>query len=270
MGAELVQKLLTTLAAAEWPETPIATAHGFQTYKVGLEKAMAFKGDPKDLAAALHTFRSGDSRPYAMAGAAYVLVKAARQKDGAYDPAGLDAAMSWLEQAQEMEPDKIAINMIEALIYAYHGRFDDARLVLDYLTQQESENQYLFLAEIAYWQQRGEVNEAVKWFQKAIENAVTVPERLQLRHQLGDYFMDTNHLDKALEVFQESIHFDRDNAGLWHKMSVIYWRKEEFEEAARCNQRALRIQDAPALRQMEKALKKKLDKGGLMGKLFGG
>lgn len=254
----------------EWPETPVATAHGFQTYKVGLEKALTFKGEVKDLAAALRTFQTGDSRPYAFAGAAYVLVQASREKDGTYDPVGLDAAMTWLEKAQEMEPDKIAINIIEALIYANNGRFDDARLVLDYLAQQESDNQYLFLAEIVYWQRRGEVNEAVKWFQKAIENAVTVPERLQLRHRLGDYFMETDHLDKALEVFQESTRFDRENIELWHKMSIIYWRKEDYEEAARCNRRALHIQDAPALRQMEKALKKKLDTGGLMGKLFGG
>ncbi len=254
----------------KWPETPIATAHGFQAYQVGLEKAMAFKGDAKDLAAALRAFQTGDSRPYAFAGAAYVLAQASREKDGAYDPVGLDAAMSWLEQAQEMEPDKVAINMIEALIYTYHGRFDDARLVLDFLTQQEPENQYLLLAEIVYWQRRGEVNEAVKWFQKAIENAVTVPERLQLRHRLGDYFLETGNLDKALEVFQESIHFERENAALWHKMSLIYWRKEAYEEASRCNRRALHIKDAPALRQMEKALKKKLGTGGLMGKLFGG
>ncbi|MFQ5435871.1 MAG: tetratricopeptide repeat protein, partial [Anaerolineae bacterium] len=205
MGAALVQKLLTTLKSMKWPETPIATAHGFQTYQVGLAKAIAFKGNPKALAAALRTFQTGDSRPYAFAGIAYVFVQASREKDGSYDPVGLEAAMAWLEKAQEMEPDKIAINMIEALIYTNNGRFDDARLVLDYLTQQEPENQYLLLAEIVYWQRRGEVNEAVKWFHKAMENAVTVPERLQLRHRLGDYFMEIGNLDKALEVFQEAV-----------------------------------------------------------------
>jgi tetratricopeptide (TPR) repeat protein len=254
-----------------WPQTPMATAQGRQTFEVGVDKLDTYKGDPKTLAAALRTFQTGDSRPYAFAGVAYTLVLAAREQDGTYAEAGLDAAMEWLEKAQEMEPDLVDINVIEALIYTYSGRLDDARLVLDYLQQQDPRSFYLHKAEIAFWRKQGELEKTIYWFEQAVEEAVTVPQRLRLRAELGDFFLEKDMLDKALEVYREAVHFEKDNAWLWHKMSVVHWRQEDYEEAARCNAQALRLDDFPAARQMEEALKKEIESGssGMLGRLFG-
>jgi tetratricopeptide (TPR) repeat protein len=269
MGKELIAKLLPAVEKMQWPQGNTATEQGRQTFTVAVEKVDEYKGDPKTLMAALRTLQTGDSLPYAYGGVACVLVAAAREKDGSYDPAGLEAAMGWLEEAQNAEPDILEINVIEALIYAYSGRLEDSRLILDYLQAQDPTNFRLLSAEIAYWRSQGDIEKTVEWYEQAAEGAATVPQRLRLQAELGDYYLESNLLDKALAVHQKAIHFNNKNYMAWHKMSLIYWRQEDYEEADRCNQQALRLQDFPAARKMEAALKKKKSEGGMLGRLFG-
>jgi tetratricopeptide (TPR) repeat protein len=268
VGENLINQMLPALEKMAWPENLKETQLGYQTYQVGLEKVDAYKGDPKTFGDAIRTFQAGDSRPYAFAGVAYTLLAAARETDGSYARPGLDAAMSWLEKAQELEPDRPAINVIEAFIYIYGGRYDDARLVLDYLSAQDPNDNYLLLAEIQYWQQQKDVTQAVQWYEKAIQAASTVPQRLRLRSRLGDCYLEFGLLDQALTVYQEALHFDKENPWLWHNLSVVYWRQEKYEEAARCNKRALDLLELPQARRMEEAIKEKLDSGGMFGRLF--
>ena len=83
-----------------------------------------------------------------------MLVAASREKDGSYAAGGLKASLKWLEKAQEFAPDLFEINMIEAFIYIYSGRLDDARIVLDYLEELDPSDYYILTAEAAYWRQR--------------------------------------------------------------------------------------------------------------------
>ena len=122
MGRVLLEKLLPALVKMDWPVKLEATELGRKAYEIGLDKADEYQHDAKVLAAALRTFQTGDSRPYAFAGVAYVLVKASREKDGSYAEPGLSSALDWLEKAQEMAPDITDVNMIEAFIYVYSGR----------------------------------------------------------------------------------------------------------------------------------------------------
>lgn len=269
MGKQLVKQLLPVLDKMEWSETRLATEQGRHIYVESLEKIDADKENPKTVSAALRLLQSADSRPFAYAGVAYTLVTVARESDGSYAQVGLDAAMEWLEQAQEMEPDIVEINVIEALVYICSGRLDDARLILNYLQGQEPLNYYLHLAEVAYWRSQRDVEQALYWFKEAVEIALTVPQRLRLRVQMGDFHLECNQLDKALEVYREAVHFDRENAQLWHKLSIVYLRQENYEEAERANQMTLRLQDFPAARQIEILIKKKKSGTGVLGRLFG-
>ena len=269
MGKQLVAKLRPLLARAKWPQTPAATPHGRQTYLMGLDKVDEFKGHPQTLAAAWRIVLTGDSAPYAYAGAAYTLVAAAQESDNHYDPGGLEAAMTWLEKAQELEPDLVEINMIEALVYVYSGRLDDARLVLDYLQSQDPRDYYLLKAEIAYWRALKDVEQTVHWFNQAAAAAANVPQKLRLRSQLADFYMSAGQYDKALAIYKEAALHDKNNHIIWHKMSLIYWKQADYEQAAYANQQALRRQDFPAGRKMEAALKEKLSGTGVLGRLFG-
>ena len=270
MGKNLVDKLLPSLQKIKLPTNPQATEQGRRAYEIGLETADSYKGDPKTLVDALGTFQSGQSRPYACAGIAYILVTASREQDGSCYPAGLEAAMTWLEQAQETEPDIMLINMIEALIYAYNGRFDDARLVLDYLHGQEGEHYYLNVAEMILAQQQGEVELAGLWHERAIKAAISVPQKLRLQSRMGDFYMAQGVWDKALVMLKEAAYFDKDDFQLWHKISLVLYRQGDLEEAQQYNQRVLRMNDYPPARQLEARLKEELGSDtGMLGKLFG-
>ena len=270
MGKKLVQKLLSGLQKIQLPTESTATAQGRRAYEIGLDAVDSYKRDPKVLVDALSTFQSGQSRPFTCAGIAYILVAASREQDGSYYSSGLDAAMTWLEKAQETEPDIMQINMIEALIYSYNGRLDDARLVLDYLHQQSPDHYYLNVAEMVLAQQQGEVEFASLWYKKAVNSAINVPQKLRLQSRMGDFYLAQGIHDKALVMFKEAAHFDKDNYQLWHKISLAFYRQGELEEAQRYNQRVLRMNDYPPARQLEAKLKEILGTDtGMLGKLFG-
>ena len=219
MGQRLVEKLLPNLNKLKWPESVEATQLGRQAYEVGLDKVDEFRNDPRTLAAALRTFLSGESLPYAYAGAAYTLVRASRENDGSYSQYGLDAALNWLEKAQELAPEVADINMVEAFIYIYSGRFADARLILNYLEASEPSTYHLLSAEVAYWQEQGELEEAIRWYDRAIIAADSVPRKLRMRSNMGDCYLQFRQYDKALEVYKEAIHFSRENP--WWIRSVM-------------------------------------------------
>ena len=270
MGQVLVEKILPSLTKMEWPITPVATELGRKTYEIGLDKADEYKHDAKVLASALRTFQTGDSRPYAFAGVAYVLVLAARENDGSYAEIGLSSALDWLEKAQEMAPDINDINMIEAFIYIYSGRYADARLVLDYLESARPNDYHLHRAEIAFWQVQGMLEESVAWYEKAGNAAETVPQKLRLRSGLGDCYLAMEQYEKAVGIYQEAVHFSKENPWLWHYLSLAHWNLEEDEEAARCNKHALNLDpDFAEAKKLEAMLKERMEVGGLKNRLFG-
>ncbi len=269
MGKQLIRKLLPMLDKMNWPDTPVATAKGQQAFEIGMEKIDNAPNDPQAIAHAIRVFLSGDSLPYALAGVAYALVYASREKNGAFAPEGLEAAMEWLEKAQELEPDLVDINVIEALIYIYSDRFDDARLILDYLQGQEPTNHYLHLAEIQYWYNQRNLEQTVHWFEQAAISAITVPQRLRLSARLGDVYMEFKQPQKAVEAYREAIHFNKDNHLLWYKLAVAYWQQEDYAEAERCVDQVLRIKSDFALGlKLKQALQKK-QSSGVLGRLFG-
>jgi tetratricopeptide (TPR) repeat protein len=269
MGQQLIAKLIPLLEKISWPATEAATEQGRQSFLVGLEKVDAYSGDPNQLTAALKTFVTGGSRPFAYAGVSYILIAAAQEKDGSYDPDGLEAAMDWLEKAQDLEPDVLEINMLEPLIYVHNGRFDDARLVLDFLHELRPADYFLYRIEVAYWQAMNDLEKTVHWFGQAAEAAATVPQRLAMRGQLADFYFGQKMWAEAKAAYQEAIHFDNSNPLIWHKLTIVHWQLEDVDEAEKCNQQTLRLKDFPAARQMEVKIKDNKSEGGLFGRLFG-
>ncbi len=270
MGQQIIAKLLPLLEKINWPATEAATEQGRQSFLVGLEKVDAYSGDPNQLTAALKTFVTGGSRPFAYAGVAYTLIAASQEKDGSYFSGGLEAAMDWLEKAQDLEPDVWEINILEPLIYVHNGRLEDARIVLDYLHDLRPGDYFLYRIEVAYWQVMGDLEQTVHWFNEAAEAAVSVPQRLTMRGQLADFYFAQNMWSEAKDAYQQAIHFDNSNPLLWHKLSIVHWQLEDIDEADKCNQQTLRLKDFPAARQLEEKIKEKKSDGGILGRLFGG
>lgn len=275
MGHQIVAKMLPVLEKLEWRGGEEATRAGRVVFMTAIDQIDSFRGDPQVLGAALRTLRTSDSLPYAYGGVAYLLVIASAEENGGgavgdHDPAGLEAALSWLERAQALAPDVTDLNVIEPLIYIFSGRYDDARLVLDYLHDQSPHNYFLHRAEMYYWQYVGELDEALSWNEQAMSQAETVPQRLRLKSMAATLHLQRGDTDQALQAYQEALHFDDDNAWLCHQISRLHYDRGELEEAARFNQQALKFQPdfTPALR-LRQAMADEGHSAGLLGRLFG-
>lgn len=280
MGRTLISQLLPTLEKLDWSGVHEATPAGALVFRTTLDQVDGYRGDPKDLGVALRTIRTTDSLPYMYAGVAYILLAAsgprnraggagALQPDG-YDKTGLYAALAWLEKAQESAPDEVGINVIEVLIYIYSGRYDDARLVLDYLQGERPDNYYLLRAEMTYWQAVGDHEQALGWSQRALEEAETVPQRLRLKSSVAAIHRAAGDTAQALQTYKEALHFDDNNAWLCHEISLLHHEQGDLEEAARFNERALKIKpDLPEARQLREQLAEQQDSSNFLGRLFG-
>lgn len=272
MGAELLSKMLPAVEKMNWTSKTAITEIGLKSYEVALEHVDSYKGDARVFRSALDVLQGCESRQLALAGVAYMLLAASEEKDGSYAPNGIEAAMHWLEKAQEVDPEALEVNFIEAYVYLYANQLENARMVLDYLHEQSTHFYRLIVAEAMYWQRVGELEEMAHWYEEAGKEAVTTPQKLRLYAKMADAYRVAGQLDKAVETYKKAIHFDKENAQLWHSLSLVYWKQENFEEAQRCNQQVLKLgADIPAAKKMAEELKKKLDQkgGGIMGKLFG-
>lgn len=269
MGEKLLQQMIPYLNKVKWSGDETATPQGREAYMIGLDKVETYAGDPKTLAEAIRVFQSGGSLPYAYAGAAYVLVTASKERDGSYAISGLDTAMDWLEKAQALEPDLVDINMIEAFVYVYNGRSEDAHLVINYLLDIEPGNYHVHLANVAFWIQQKELPQIEEAIEEAVKTAVHPPQKMRLTNQLGDIYLQFGDLDKALAAYKENVHFDPKNPLLWHKISVVYWRMDNLEEAERANQQSLRVGNIPPAQKMAEQIKeRKKQETGRFGGLF--
>jgi tetratricopeptide (TPR) repeat protein len=268
MGKKLVEQLVSILNKVEWPAEEQPTDQGLEAYKVGLERVENYRDDPQALVTALRTFQSGGSRPFAFAGVAYMMVAAARDADGSYDETGLNEAMDWLEKAQAGVLDRTEINFIEALIYVYDGRLDDARLILDYLHEQEPHNFYVYQVEAEYWRARGDLQQTIHWLENSIKEAQTVPERMRQRRKMADCYFDARQYEPALPIYKEVAQVDTTDHLIWHRIALCHWQQEDYAAANDANKRALALKEFSAGRRMEQALKEKLDTG-MLGRLFG-
>lgn len=280
MGSALISQLLPSLQKMNWSGVPGATSAGALVFRTTIDQVDGYRGDPQDLGVALRTIRTTDSLPYMYAGVAYVLLAAAGPRNsaaqasgnleaGVYNDRGLQAALEWLEKAQETAPDEVEINVIEALIYIYSARYDDARLVLDYLQGEGPDNYYLLRTEMTYWQAVGDHERALDWSRRALQEAETVPQRLRLKSSVAAIYRAAGDTPQALQAYKEALHFDDNNAWLCHQISLLHHEQGELEEAVRFNERALKIRpELSEAQQFKEQLAEQQDSSGFLGRLF--
>lgn len=269
MGKKLLGQLLPALEKMTFSGTEALTPAGYTVFEVGRDRIDAYRGDPRALAEALRTFQTADSLPYEYTGVALIALAAAREADGSYAPEGLEASLQWLEKAQALAPDVTDINVVESFIYIYGRRLDDARLVLDYLHEQQGMHYYLDRAEIDYWRNRGDLPQALQWCEQAIQTAATLPQRLRVRSIMADLYREMGDKEAALQSYREAIHFDPDNAWLWYRVASLQWEAGATEEAQWANQKALQLDPGLAeAQEMQQTLNAGADRGNILGRLF--
>lgn len=270
MGRTLLNQLLPTVERMNFSGQETLTPAGYTVFDVGRDRVDGYRRDPRTLSKALRTFQTADSLPYAYAGVALVLIAAAQEPDGSYVQEGLDAALRWLERAQELAPDAADINVVEPYIYIYGQRLDDARLVLDYLHEQGEAAYYLCRAEIAYWRALGDLEQTLRWCEEATGVSETVPRRLRVRSIVAELHVERGEREAALRSYREALHFDPDNAWLWYRVAQLHWDADAADEARRANERALQLDpELVEARELQEKMSGWGERGNLLGRLFG-
>lgn len=270
MGQKIVRQLLPALPQMKWPANPHATPLGAQMFAAALREADNFADDrePRPLATALRALQTGDSRPYAYAGIAYVLITASRENAGSHHQPGLDAALQWIEKAQEMEPDLIDINVLEGFVYIYSDRLADARLILDYLANLDPHHPLLLRAEIAYWAQQQDIPQTVRAFHALMDQTNTGLLRMALNTQLADFYASVGEWDKAIAVYQKSAGIQQEDARLWHKLSLAYLATDNLDAAETANDRALSLANLAAAKETQEEIRARKRNTGFLRNLL--
>lgn len=266
MEKTLADRLEEMAQAATWPAEHRTTMESRRTYETGLDVVNMYRGHPSVLVEGLRRFQATYSCSYAYAGIAYTLAIASFAGSQTPDRRGLQNAMQWLERSQNFEPDRPEINFIEAVIYLNGKQLDKARMVLDYLANQDPQNYYLITTEMNYWRQRGDEEKYFQWAKKGLEAANRKGRRIFVMNSLAGFYLSKGYLEKSINTYLDLAELDPDDPWLWHNLSVMYVELEMFKEAHQCNQRALSIMDFGAAREIEQVIKK--NRSGI-SRLFG-
>ncbi len=262
----LISDLIKFIDKMSLPASHRNDANIRRLYEHGLDIINSYRGHPDALLQGLMVFQSTGSVAYAYAGIAYTLVIAASDNDS-YDQHGMQTGMDWLEKAQEWEPSSIEINFIEAVIYINSHQYQNARLVLDHLGLQGSNNYYLALTETQYYEKRLSKNQYFHWLEKANKAANTRARKAFVVNSVAYYYLQEKDFQQSIKHYHQVTKLDPGDAWAWHNMSWMFVRMEKYEDARLCNQKALSIMDFGAARQIESQLKQKKRRG--LGRLFG-
>jgi tetratricopeptide (TPR) repeat protein len=171
MSKELYEQFLEMYQTVPFPRSPSVTPEARKIYEHGLDVADTYRGHPDTLVNALKIFVQSGSRPYAYAGAAYILSSAAYQSGKTYDKHGMTAALKWLRKAQELAIDQPEINYLEAICYLKLQRLNDARTVLDHLKAKGYRDIPYIKAELYYCDLKKELKQGIAWAQQGMQAA---------------------------------------------------------------------------------------------------
>ena len=258
---KLVADLLEVIAKARWPGTHRTNGSIRAQYAQGLDMVNAFRGDPQIYVHALSQFQAIDSCAYAYAGIAYTLTKVSTQGENQIDPTGYNAALEWLEKAQEWEPNQLEINFIEAVLYIRSGQMENGRLILDHIAPAEPDNYYFCLTEMSYWRRLKRREKEMQWLKQTYEFATSSARQIYVINTLAAYRMKEGDFTSAIKHYHQVVKINPQDAMAWHNMSYMFLELGNVENAGMCNEKALGIMDFHAAREVGKLIQEKKPKG---------
>lgn len=258
MSDWMVQEFTELYKRVKWPEDTRTTAEQRVLFDQGIDVTNSFRGHPDTLVEALKLFVGSGSRPYAFAGAGYVMGSASYLKGGDYDQHGLETALSWLAKAQEIAPNTPEIDVIEAVIYLQMKRLDNTRKILDHVAGQGTPNYHLCVTYMSYWDSKKDIPQMEHWHKRALEQADTDTRRVFAMTALASAYMMNKMSDKAIEGFKHVLQLNPTDPWAWHNISYMLTHKGQYKEAYFHNQKALGLMDFGVAREIEKYLKTKL------------
>src|SRR5690606_17702487 len=99
-----------------------------------------------------------------------------------------------------------------------------------------------------------------QWNEIAFKNAQNNIQRLFALNSLAGSYLKKNRNNEALGLYREVVKIDPNDPWAWHNMSILYMKGNDYTNAGICNDRALRIMDFDAARQVQRSLIKEWSK----------
>ena len=255
MSGALLRQFLDLYRQVDWPQNRQAFPIARLTYEKGLDAVNLYRGNPEYLRQTLGIFLRTNSRPYAFAGASYILAAASYLSGTEYDPEGLNHALIRLQEAQHDEPHLTEINLIEPLICIYAIQLPRARALLDTLDASQPASYLVCLTELRYWYRVPDTGQFERWYRSAMQAAATAERQICLLDIQASFYMALKDYPRAIQAYETLGRLTADDPWLWHNISVMYYRMKQYDKAATYNRRALALMDFESARKMEQDLK---------------
>lgn len=253
MSDENVRYFDEMLKKIDMPTDTAVSEDAREIFERGRDMMLMYRGHPDTLMQALHYFMATESRPYAFAGAAQVMYAASYLSGGKYDEEGVRIALKWLTSAQEINPHRFEINLLETGFLKDKAQ---VRALLDRLrTHPEARTSFRYaMAEMDYWDDMNDLDKVKHWNQVAFQNAQNNTQRLYALNAMASTYMTKNMLEESLGLYHEVVKIDPNDPWAWHNMSWMYLRLKDYTNAGSCNDRALRVMDFGVARDIQKSL----------------
>ncbi|MGB0387362.1 MAG: tetratricopeptide repeat protein, partial [Ardenticatenaceae bacterium] len=254
MSNEHLNTINELLNSYEWSSEPTVSRETRGQYEQGLDLVHAYRGRPDQLVEAVELFQAIPSRPYACAGVAYTLLAASYLYGTEYDAQGVKQAERWLVHAQSFAPNQPEINFIGAIVHVLQTRYDQARYLLNALAL-PTPNYYVCLAEMRFWEHQSNIHQVYYWYQQAAQVAKREEQRLYVINIMAGNLLEAGLPQQAAEMYEHLAQYTFDDPWVWHNFSIANYRQGEYKKAWESNQRALKLIDFEAARDMERRLK---------------
>ncbi|HEX2906291.1 MAG TPA: tetratricopeptide repeat protein [Phototrophicaceae bacterium] len=256
MSDEQARYFVNLLDQIKMPDCDFSTEAARQIYDEAHDVLLMYRGHPDTLMKALQGFVATGVRPYIYAGMARIVLLASYISSGKYDQWGVKQAAQLLQQAQRYASGYFEIDMIEPEIYNLLGQLETMRLKLDNLRRYvEAQTSFRFaLLELWYWENGNNLDTITDWCRTAFERAETGIQRLYALNNLASTYMNRQHYQEALGVYQQLVKIDPQDPWAWHNMSWIYLNIQDYASAGACNRRALDNMEFEAARTIQKKL----------------
>lgn len=238
-----------------WGEEPTVSGdEGYRIMQATIPRVRGVAGNWGELVEPVETFVQLP-QPWCYIGAAEVLLRLAYQRRGAYSPTGLHLGALFVALAQLSEfaqPDAL---VIRAKLLAAGGNRRWLRLAeetLALLRRMAPNHPRLPNAEALLYEQRGQRSQALEAYERALANPPSREEYVRDLASTAMLLYRMGRREDALQLNEQALTINPNDPWIWHNQSLILLDLKRFDEARRCNERALEIMEFPAARDIRK------------------
>ncbi|MGZ3664458.1 MAG: tetratricopeptide repeat protein [Ktedonobacterales bacterium] len=260
-GVAYVDDYIRQLERIPWGDNPsIPDWEARHVFDRTVAQVRGVSGDWDKLAEPVRTF-AALPQPFSYIGAAEVMLRLSYLRGYAYVPAGLRQGLRYTTRAQlhtPLQPDALIIQAKLLAGSTSKQWLDLAEKTLTLLRRVAPDHPRLPNAEQALHVQRREYEQALACVERTIARPPTHEEGLAAVASKGSLLTDLQRYDEALAVYDEYLAHDAKNPWVWHNTSITYFKRGRYDEALRCNDRALALMEFGAARSMRQSILAKL------------